>query len=527
MELPQLTDRSWADMTTIRLGPEGTPSSESVASSPSEEESVGCDLSELLRGGGWPGDATLTVGARRLELHMAIVEGCRERLSDDISKFGVKLESYARARQPAEADGAEGERLTSAARAAYGGDGASSRARLRKRLLELVDTGHLADAVAERGGTRARVHRCVLGARSAYFSAAFRYSSRLELPASVDEALVVPLLRYVYTAHCDDLEALLDAATSLEGDDGAEPALVRLAYCLDELLLAEAKKAAVDRLIASLEPANAASLLAVSARLASPSLGVACLDRVAMDPDGARRPDPQLFDDILPEDVKRTLPTLVRMAQTNPVGRGRFADAREAVAVLRESLDEQTERLAAAIIRQSAEPTNAEIDAVLKRRQLRVDYLKDYVQTQERLLFGSTRGDANRDDEPPGRDRDNDDDDFCYDWRPIRSATVPPGLEVRLVFGGQRAARIPVVWPLVLRLPPPSRDVFRRQVTQTTTVAEVLQDARRFAAQDGRCAAGPRLALLDETGIELDTTTTFHPRLWRHRDRLELRWLLP
>lgn len=507
----QLTDRSWQEMTTIRLPMENCDSS-SADASPDELEDINCDLSALMWGRGWPGDGTLMLGPMRLELHNAIVRGAWQRVAFEYQETARRLESWAHSGYKAQLEATD-DRVLEVCRQVYGNAGPASQHALRTALIDLVDSGDHADAIAQCGSHTFGVHRCVLAFRCEYFAAAFKYKSLVELPTTLEPRLCALLLRYSYTLHRDELEALLNAACDDEDEcqNGDEPLVVRLAFALDELLLVDAKSAAIARLVRSIDMCNAASLLAVSARLGSATLRVACLEMLSTCLDEARNDDPELFDTLVSPDVRRTIVELNRIANTNPVGRGTLTDAREAIAILRESLDDQTERLAIAQLRAVAS-RDRRITDVLAKRALRLDYLRDYVQTQESLLFGTTQATTATAHQTHGTDVN----DWSYEWRPLSTEHIPPGLEVRLVFGGSRAARIPLVWQLKLLLP--NGNYFRRQVTQRTTVADVLTDLTTASL----VILGVRRANIYDGNTRVDPERNFDPTLWKHRNRLKV-----
>lgn len=505
----QLTDRSWQEMTTIRLPMENCDSASAEASQ-AELEELNCDLSALMRGRGWPGDGTLVLGSMRLELHNAIVSGAWRRVALEYQDAARRLENWARSGCKTRLEAAD-DRVLKACRHVYGDAGPASQHALRTALLGLVDSGDHADAVAKCGSVSFGVHRCVLAFRCEYFAAAFKYKSLVELPTTLEPRLCAPLLKYSYTLHRIELDALLNAACDDDCHDGDEPLVIRLAFALDELLLVEAKSAAIARLVRSIDMSNAASLLAVSARLGSATLRVACLEMLSTCLDEARNDDPELFDTLVSPEVRRTILELNRIANTNPVGRGTLTDAREAIAILRESLDDQTERLATAQLRAVAS-RDRRIADVLANRALRLGYLRDYVQTQEALLFGKTQANTVNVHQTHGTEVN----DWSYEWRPLNKDHIPPGLEVRLVFGGARAARIPLVWQLKLLLPDGS--YFRRQVTERTTVADVLADLPAVSS----VSPGERGVSIYDGNTRVDPQRNFDPILWKHRNRLKV-----
>jgi len=516
----QLTDRSWSELTTIRLPEEASGGEAASARSELSEESAPEEQCEDL----WclaseAGDGAVTWPGGRVELHRVVVEGSWRRVGAQFASAARRLERIAADGETLRLDRVD-DSLVEAARRAYGGRG------LRAALLRALESGEGADATAAFDGESRRVHSRVLAARSEYFAAAFRYGAHVEL--AIPARLGPLLLRYAYTKHPRELEALALAALE-DGEARDEPLAVSLAGCLNELLLHDAKAAVLDRL--AVEPSNAAALLAVARRLEASALRVRCLEVLAARLDEARRDDP-FFDENVSRDLRRTLKTLASISRANPVGRGALADAREAVALLRESLDEQTERLVAA--RRRADDRDARTNAILQGRALRLDYLRDYVHTQESLLFArdapraaaspssSSSSSSSCAVRHPNDDPDDDahDDDWSYQWRPV-GRDAPPGLEFRLVFGGARAARIPLAWQLKLRLPPPrDADEYRTQVTQTTTVADILHDLHsRFDLPGMR-----RLSLRGRDDQPLHPDRTCDPALWRDRDRLRLSW---
>ncbi|KAJ8612259.1 hypothetical protein CTAYLR_002906 [Chrysophaeum taylorii] len=499
----QLMDRSWQEMSTIRL-PEDSGAEED-AEVVVEEDSDGCELSALLHGG-WPGDAQVVVGASVVSLHRAVIQG---------APFPElrEIESGVVSGSPA---------LFHAASWAYGCEGRASRVALRAALLEACETGAAADAKV--GGIPA--HKAILAVRSEYFAAVFKRGDVVvAVEQQTDRDVIRKILRYAYTLHREELEALVEAVF-VPDETHAEPRPVRAAYALDQLLLVEARDAVVERLAVDVDVATAAPLLAVATRLGSGRLTRACLtlltSRTGLE--DAKRADPVLFDDLVPPDLRRTIDVLRRMADTNPVGRGQLTDAREAIGMLREALDMQLDRLAAAELRRDQLRRRGEDDAsvrsLLDARRLRLDYLHDYVETHEALLFG--KKEIN-----PSPAAAVADDDWCYEWRPISQNSIPPGLDVRLVFDGSRSARIPPVWTLKLYFPAPSTAVFRRKVGQTTTVADVLADvlAEMNLQHPGFLATSNAIPVLVDRGNQVLTADrNFDPILWKHRDALTLQW---
>lgn len=504
----QLTDRPWHEMATIRLRQdEELRRSEKTT----KKEPLVCDLSAMMS---MPGDGMILRGdddeQGSIALHAALLDDCWRRV--DVADVGRRLEAAAK-------DGetiAWSEELEAGVGQAYAG-GVS----LRRHLLDLADSGRLSDGTVKTTTRSFSVHRNILALRSQYFAAAFRRSERLDLPACLDDSLVSPLLRYVYTNYQDDLDFLLDEAwAEREGEDGErEPGPVRLLYALDALMLPDATSAAVDRLSASVTLENAPSLLAVASRIApADKLRTACFETLFSDLEAAKR------SQYLSEEVKNTLCVLKTISDTNPVGRGVLTDVREALGMLRESLDEQTERLAAASLRQQQQPSGCEEDdrrviENLKLKSLRLGYLRDYVRNQEDRLFGGDRSSLQQ--SCARRLGENDDENWCYEWRPIRGDAVPAGLEVRLVFGGGRTARIPPVWRLRLRLPTTTSaySSFSRQVTQTTTVDEILLDAQEHFVKEH----GVRVDLvLVEGETRLPGSRAMDSEMWKRRHRLRL-----
>lgn len=481
----QLLDRPWSDHATIRLSSGEPPRPPRV---PPEET---CELRALLEGA-WPGEARLVGQDGFLHVHAVIVRGDSD------------LEAVARS--GGDHDGAV---LGARARHAYGcGTGGAA---LRRRLLTLSG----GDGVVVCGKKRHVVHRCVLAARNAYFAAAFAHSNEATAPPGLED-VSEELIRYAYTAHDRELGILVDAA----GIDDAhqEPRAVRVVFGLDELLFETARDAVAARLAESVHVTNAASLLVVADRIDSPTLRTACLATLA-EPGGvkaARAADPELFDELVPPAVQRQLEHLAVIARTNPVGRGRLTDVREAIAMLREALDEQRERLAAARntqrrLERDGRPDAAHSD-LLDARTKRLDYLRDYVETQEARLFGGGGGGGEAAQEPMIGDEEAT---WCYEWRPIGPTTVlPPGLEIRLVFGGSKKARVPPVWPIRIALPNQGAR-FRRDVDRNTTVADILEDLRT--------ELGPNITLVDAQNATIDPSRTCDPDLWTQRNRLSVR----
>ena len=201
-----------------------------------------------------------------------------------------------------------------------------------------------------------------------------------------------------------DQEEEEEDALFLEGDEygdddesGDEPAAVTVARVADALLLDDLRKAALDRLVRCVDLASAASLVGVARDLTEDRLRRACReDSLRRGPDACRRAaGADVFDASLPPATHAGLRRLAALAASNPVCCGAaLPDAREALAMLREALDDQAERLANADERQRLEadaPSAAYVLANIERQRAHVAFLRDFIVKQESEFVAGDR----------------------------------------------------------------------------------------------------------------------------------------
>lgn len=288
--------------------------------------------------------------------------------------------------------------------AAYGMRGAASRAGARHRVLEALDTRlFAADTTVRYGASKVRAHRCVLHAQSPFCRAALHFSPQhgVDLPfcgASLDKHLP-RLVAYLYTLDAREGEALLDACYADDEYINDEPAVVTVARVADALLLDDLRKAALDRLVKCVDLASAASLLGVARDLTDDRLRRACLEEIVRrGPDTCRRAaGAEVFDASLPPATHAGLRRLAALVSSNPVSCGAaLPDAREALAMLREALDDQAERLADADARQRLEdspsaPSASYVLANIERQRAHVEFLREFIVKQEAAFVAGDR----------------------------------------------------------------------------------------------------------------------------------------
>jgi len=527
----------------------------------------------------------------------------------------------------------------------YGHFGDESRREARRGLLEALDSQVAVDVTIARSSLEA--HKAILELRSPLLAANLKEKDNevdllptLVFTPEEDEhckpILLDALLKYLYTYEDAFRDAVVDAAffqteetcekkitteppNAKEEEEDASffaeeeeeeegtaagpliseegpllmPLPLRAAYAFDERLFVELREATIRRI--GVDVGNAASLWRFAEDFhdssAAKKLRNECVEVLARPGSvaAAKRAvgDPELFEALLPESARRALEVVQLVSTSNPVARGaRIADLREAVAVLRESLDEQVDRLASAETRQRQQDaadraedkhtTNRVWDTINKRRRA-VDFLRDYVDKLEARAFhdlellGVTpvtkapvarchrrrrpatddlQDDDLHDDDDDLHDdddlQDDDDDDsrssaWTYEWRDVPlEAVLPPGLEYKLTFGGARRARVPSSWQLrlyiddrvlnVMGTPATLGAVFRRYVGQTTAVEDVLRDLRAFLTPNGPPQPNRALylavAVIGNDGLDserhLDPQEHFTPDLWLVRDRIEL-----
>ena len=103
----------------------------------------------------------------------------------------------------------------------------------------------------------------------------------------------------------------------------------------------------------------------------------------------------RVFDASLPPATHAGLRRLAALAASNPVCCGAaLPDAREALAMLREALDDQAERLADADERQrleAAAPSAAYVLANIERQRAHVAFLRDFIVKQESEFVAGDR----------------------------------------------------------------------------------------------------------------------------------------
>ena len=283
----------------------------------------------------------------------------------------------------------------------------------------------------------------------------------------------------------------------------------------DASLFWDLADAAKTRLLEAVDPTNAPSLLAVARDLDDDRLRRTCLARIVTSglDDARAAAGPDLFDAVLPAETHDRLRKLASLAASNPLQCGAaLTDAREALAMLREALDDMTDRLISADDRQTLAEDDLErrpVDARESRRvgtvrrtidaqRTHVDFLRDFLSKQEKLFNEAS-------------DCVDADGDLIasYDWRFIpANAKVPPGLEIKLSFQGQQAiGRIPPTWQLRVYLDSKAK-FFRTDVTADTRVRDVL-DALKAAHPDAT------FRLLGKDGTALDDDRRFDARLFR------------
>lgn len=309
-------------------------------------------------------------------------------------------------------------------RALYGGDESEWEA-TREHMLSLAralgePSAHsdvqlaLDPAAAEGpdGAARYYAHKCVLAWRSEWFRAAIDHAARagaglqplIQLPAECTRALTPPLLAYLYGAeHEVEREALLTPEL-----------VVPCARAANVLLLAELKRHAVQLMQASIDDANAPSLLQEASVLAEPSLQRACVEHMVARLDAVS--SGEYFGE-LPQSTREMLAKLRHASRCNPLCRGaRLGDARELLAMLRESLDAQRAVHEQAVQRQReevhaasaqceqmssswwswAEPRHdapkarweriREVDERIARQGAQIDALRHFIRAQEDAL---------------------------------------------------------------------------------------------------------------------------------------------
>mmetsp|Transcript_33495 Transcript_33495/g.75710 ORF Transcript_33495/g.75710 Transcript_33495/m.75710 type:complete len:670 (+) Transcript_33495:146-2155(+) len=175
------------------------------------------------------------------------------------------------------------------------------------------------------------------------------------------------LVRYMYTLHSGELEALL----LLSSGSGPGSGLVPLAYAADALLLPEVTSAALDLACGAVDCSNSPALLVVASQLGHGALRRACMRLMVRNLSEVTREAPG-FADLLTASQRESLAKLAKASASNPVACGAaLDDAREFVGMLFESLDEQRSRLGEAAERQALEweglrEQEAQADAMLE-----------------------------------------------------------------------------------------------------------------------------------------------------------------
>jgi len=340
----------------------------------------------------------------------------------------------------------------------------------------------------------------------------------------------------VYTGDGRELAALLDACDDeADGADAADaagesepfPPAVELLLVADQLLLGGLRGTLVQALQASLSTANAASLLSVTADLtddaACDSLRRACLGHVvAAGVDAARLASGDaVFDAAFSPMQAQTLRWLHAVSKSNPLCCGaELVDPGEAVALIRDSLREQEERLSESEKRLAeAAPGMAAYalersEKLLENQRRHLVYIGDFLNAQEGALqnAGAAPAAARPAAGPVA---------MSYDWQRVSDETpLPAGLDIRVDISGKafRQVRIPPTWKL--RLYVPEWRTLSLAVSQTTTVGDVLAQVRDAQVRDKRRAG--RHSLFDATLRALDPERTFDAALWADRAGLRL-----
>ena len=544
---PQLTDRPWHEIETVRLPPPPAPKTEdepeNKATVKLSSSAEACDLRVLAT---TPSDRKVVAPDDSvLWLHSVLIDGREDEVITEPYERLQKMEI--------DAD------VTMLITHLYGGGGPDSRLAVRKRLMGAVERNEGDIAIR---GTTLNAYKAILSLRSPVLAAtiANAMSDELDLlgpmewtPDEEKATVLRAVLEYLYTEEPAHRDAVIDVVFSQQQceDSNLLPFPLRACYAFDERLYLDLREATLRRL----EPdtGSAASLWRFADDFHDSSgakkLRSECVALLAQ-PGGiaaarAAVNDPELFEQLLPESARRALEVLQLVSTSNPVARGaHIVDLREAAATLRESLDEQVDRLANAETRQrqhdasSQEEDTQTWDAIHKRRKA-VAFLRDYVDKLEARVFAECVS--------PPQSRQDDGGSWTYEWRDVpESAVLPPGLEFKLTFGGARRARVPPSWQLRLYIGddllnefPRSVQggIFRRHVDQTTTVTDVLTDVIAtffFTAGDDVSSRGS-LALVVavvgddniETQRQLLPDDLFTPALWHVRDRIELRLLPP
>jgi hypothetical protein len=365
VDVLQLADRPWAEISAIRLT--GTPAPLPPPPLP-EDDSVQCDFRTLLFVHDGPVPPFADCDIRGRPAHRVFTQGVRR---------------------------------PGALPAAYGRRGAASRAGAREKVLDALDTKLFTDTSVRYGAAKVKAHRCILHAQSPFCRAALQFAPQngVDLPfcGAALETHLRRLVAYLYTQDKRELEELLDACYVDDDDDGEEPAAVTVARVADALLLDDLRKAALDRLVRCVDLASAASLLGVARDLTDDRLRRACLEEIVRrGPDACRRAaGADVFDASLPPATHAGLRRLAALAASNPVCCGAaLPDAREALAMLREALDDQAERLADADERQRLEadaPSAAYVLANIERQRAHVAFLRDFIVKQESEFVAGDR----------------------------------------------------------------------------------------------------------------------------------------
>eukprot|EP00633_Aureoumbra_lagunensis_P011855 CAMPEP_0197340188 /NCGR_PEP_ID=MMETSP0892-20130614/45503_1 /TAXON_ID=44058 ORGANISM="Aureoumbra lagunensis, Strain CCMP1510" /NCGR_SAMPLE_ID=MMETSP0892 /ASSEMBLY_ACC=CAM_ASM_000538 /LENGTH=488 /DNA_ID=CAMNT_0042844857 /DNA_START=85 /DNA_END=1548 /DNA_ORIENTATION=- len=339
------------------------------------------------------------------------------------------------------------------------------------------------------------VPRGVLAQRSKYFEIALRRSKGKIDPLKriledIPSILHRSFRRYCYTLARSELEDLLQLVFSQEQNHFEEPLVISILFAADKIGLLDLRETILDTLEKAVSIANAASLWRVADAINAKRLQEICITTLAQPGvlEQAKALDENLFAQLISEAEQAELEALAFITKTNPIAKfGKFSHLAETIAMLRDTLEEKLNRLAAAENRQNiadAErlrlynlPPDNTVWTRIHYARREADTLRRYVEAAEARFFLFNQIHTLHINETSKEETHQDKNiQFSYFWQTLPDdAAVPAGLELRLTLGGGKKARIPPNWQLRLVVPG-QPDTYRRFVDRDTSVQQVLQD---------------------------------------------------